>query len=72
MYEPSGETNTTQTVADEDKDLCFRYRGALNRNADTDAEVFDGGKYLAVHDTQVKPLMKERIIFEYSIAVKVD
>ena len=77
VYEPSSpeeqaeHVNRDPTAPVEEKDPCFRYKGVLNPHALTDEEVLTGGQYLCVHDTQVKPLMKDRSIFEYSVSVTI-
>ena len=50
-----------------DKEPCFAYEGGLNKHSLTDDEVKAGGNYLVIDDLQIKPMMKGRNIFEYSV-----
>ena len=56
----------------EDKQPSFIYEGPLNRHMATDPETMASGLYLMLKDNQVKPLMRERSLFEYSVEIKIE
>ena len=55
-----------------EKSPLFRYEGSMNRNTQSDQDVMNNGKFLRFEDSHVKPLRRQRALFEYSVHVHVE